>query len=694
MPTLVRRRRQWQPKVKGPLHAQAAPSDQHASTDSPAWPTPSLPGDSQPADHKTASAQHEPPQPQSAPAAAAPVPSLWQEVSGLLKVSIPLAMSSVMSSTLHCASESLVGQLGAASLSSSTLAYSLFNMTGTAVVWGGAVPMESLVGQAHGAGNTRLVRVLLLRALCVCLVLCLPVWALWANAGLLLERLGQNPSVAAIASSYLRALSPSLLLFVGAECLHNWAVFQGEVRPAAIARTLCTAAGPAIYWLFMFKLEHGLMGAAYAYCGSQLLFASMLVGYIWWRDSKMSERATDVADAQLQASTAAAAEAEAGAEEQAGPSSRGYGNSSISKNGHHHHAPSALASEGSSTGGSSGGSMDGSEASAVLGRGSSSNSAGALPSQAPQPPGASSQQAAPAPLAAAQGSAPGRPPKETAQQAADRKQEQGFLGGIELLGLLKEAVNLKGCWEYVRFGIPSAAMVALEMWAHELNVLMAGTLPDAEVAVAVLGISALIANWIYTYPTSLAVAACARISHALGGGQPALAQRAVRVSTLLVLAQQLVLAAGLLALNSRVVSVFCSDAEVMAVACRLLPIVACNTVSDGVNCYVHYVLRACGRQSIGAWLQVVFFWVLGVPLAMYLGFHLKLGVAGFLGSIGCCSFAQAVIGLWVIARFDWEVEVRRAAEILDAMAASSAVGGGGSDSGGGGGAQPALAMAH
>lgn len=69
------------------------------------------------------------------------------------------------------------------SLSASTLAYSLFNMTGTAVVWGGAVPMEALVGQAHGAGNSRLVRVLLLRALTVCAALCVPVWALWANAG-------------------------------------------------------------------------------------------------------------------------------------------------------------------------------------------------------------------------------------------------------------------------------------------------------------------------------------------------------------------------------------------------------------------------------------------------------------------------------------------------------------------------------
>jgi Na+-driven multidrug efflux pump len=38
---------------------------------------------------------------------------------------------------------------------------------GTSLIWGGAAGMETLAGQAHGAGNARLLRLLLARALMV-----------------------------------------------------------------------------------------------------------------------------------------------------------------------------------------------------------------------------------------------------------------------------------------------------------------------------------------------------------------------------------------------------------------------------------------------------------------------------------------------------------------------------------------------
>jgi hypothetical protein len=53
---------------------------------------------------------------------------------------------------------------------------------------------------------------------------------------------------------------------------------------------------------------------------------------------------------------------------------------------------------------------------------------------------------------------------------------------------LQDVVDPRGCWEYIKFGLPSAAMTMLEWWAYEAQIIMAGTLPNAEVAVAVLGI--------------------------------------------------------------------------------------------------------------------------------------------------------------------------------------------------------------
>ena len=60
---------------------------------------------------------------------------------------LPLATQNVLGYSLNALSESLVGRLGASSLSASTLANSTYSLVGLSVVWGGAAGMETLCGQ-------------------------------------------------------------------------------------------------------------------------------------------------------------------------------------------------------------------------------------------------------------------------------------------------------------------------------------------------------------------------------------------------------------------------------------------------------------------------------------------------------------------------------------------------------------------
>lgn len=102
-------------------------------------------------------------------------------------------------------SEAAIGRLGAVHLSYSTLANSAYSIMGISVVWGGAAGMETLCGQAYGAGNQRLMRLVLLRAVAICWAICLPVVLLWGHAEyILVSLLGQTPSIAAGASLYLQ----------------------------------------------------------------------------------------------------------------------------------------------------------------------------------------------------------------------------------------------------------------------------------------------------------------------------------------------------------------------------------------------------------------------------------------------------------------------------------------------------------
>ena len=61
------------------------------------------------------------------------------------------------------------------------------------------------------------------------------------------------------------------------------------------------------------------------------------------------------------------------------------------------------------------------------------------------------------------------------------------------------------------------------------------------------------------------------------------------------------------------------------------------------------ILRGCGRQSWGAYLNLACFWALGLPLCWFLGLHLGLGLLGLWGGIAAATAVQACALLQYLA---------------------------------------------
>lgn len=81
---------------------------------------------------------------------------------------------------------------------------------------------------------------------------------------------------------------------------------------------------------------------------------------------------------------------------------------------------------------------------------------------------------------------------------------------------------------------------------------------------------------------------------------------------------------------------------------------------DGLVTVMSAVLRASGRQAIGAVFNIAGYWGLCLPLAWVLGFHYGLGVLGFWVALIICIFVQAIVFGSYVVRFDWHNEVQRA----------------------------------
>jgi MATE family multidrug resistance protein len=241
------------------------------------------------------------------------------------------------------------------------------------------------------------------------------------------------------------------------------------------------------------------------------------------------------------------------------------------------------------------------------------------------------------------------------------KREQGDDDSKTWTGWSK-AGALTGWKPFITLALPSCAMVILEWAAYEVSVLLSGLLPRPELQVSVMGLCLNVCSFIYMAPLGLGNAASVRVSNALGAGLFKTARRASHVALTMTFVQQLLVCSLLFLGRYHIPSIFTNDAEVIAACAPIFSIIALQQLGDGLNATFGGVLRGAGRQGVGATLNLVAYWVLGLPLGATLAFGLNWGVAGLWWGLTVTASLLAVAMMVLLAkRVDWEKESQRAA---------------------------------
>lgn len=184
---------------------------------------------------------------------------------------------------------------------------------------------------------------------------------------------------------------------------------------------------------------------------------------------------------------------------------------------------------------------------------------------------------------------------------------------------------------------PSAAMLCLEWWTFEACVVMSGWLSNPELDVSVMGLTMNLSALLYMMPQGLSSATSVRVGNALGAGLPRAAQRAALTATLIIFVLQCGMAAATVASRNVAGLVFTQDAAVLKAAAPLFALMAWCTIGDGLNAVMGGVLRGAGRQELGACINLVAYWCVGLPLAWLLAFKAGLGLAGLWTGLASCA---------------------------------------------------------
>ncbi|KAE8709702.1 hypothetical protein F3Y22_tig00110328pilonHSYRG00168 [Hibiscus syriacus] len=236
-------------------------------------------------------------------------------------------------------------------------------------------------------------------------------------------------------------------------------------------------------------------------------------------------------------------------------------------------------------------------------------------------------------------------------------------GGFSVVECFKEWKSL------LNLAIPSCISVCLEWWWYEIMILLCGLLSNPTASVASMGILIQTTALIYIFPSSLSFSVSTRVGNELGANQPKRAKLAAFVG--LCCGFMLGLSALLFATMVRNIwaSMFTGDKEIFALTSLVLPIIGLCELGNCPQTTGCGVLRGTARPKDGANINLGCFYLVGMPVAVWLGFFAGYDFKGLWLGMLAAQVSCMVTMLTVLIRMDWDFEAERAKRLTGAQPA-------------------------
>ncbi|CAN1337352.1 Protein DETOXIFICATION 33 [Linum perenne] len=201
----------------------------------------------------------------------------------------------------------------------------------------------------------------------------------------------------------------------------------------------------------------------------------------------------------------------------------------------------------------------------------------------------------------------------------------------------------KSLGSFVKLSLASAIMLCLELWYTTVVILMVGWLKNPEIAVDAISI-------------------CVRVSNELGAGN----HKAAKFSVVLTIVTSTVIGAiftgVVLATKNEFPKLFTTKHEVIEEASKLGKFLAATIFLNSITPVLHGVAVGAGWQFQVAFVNIVCYYVFGLPIGAVLGYKFDFGVKGIWSGMLIGYILQIIFLLYIIHKTNWQKEASDAEE--------------------------------
>ncbi|KAJ7974158.1 Protein DETOXIFICATION [Quillaja saponaria] len=189
----------------------------------------------------------------------------WIETVKLWKIAAPIAFNILCNFGVNSITNIFVGHIGDIELSAVSLSLSVIGTFSFGFMLGMGSALETLCGQAFGAGQIYLLGVYMQRSWLILFVTCIVILPIYIFAAPVLKLLGQQDDIADLAGKFTVLVIPQFFSLALNFPAQKFLQAQSKVGVLAWIGFVSLIVHVGLLWLFIYGLDWGITGAAVAF---------------------------------------------------------------------------------------------------------------------------------------------------------------------------------------------------------------------------------------------------------------------------------------------------------------------------------------------------------------------------------------------------------------------------------------------
>ncbi|RZB61618.1 Protein DETOXIFICATION 34 isoform D [Glycine soja] len=216
-------------------------------------------------------------------------------------------------------------------------------------------------------------------------------------------------------------------------------------------------------------------------------------------------------------------------------------------------------------------------------------------------------------------------------------------------------------WSFAKLSLASSVMSCLEQWYGTCIILLAGLLDNPVIDVGSYSICFNVQGWHTMLLLGISVAISIRVSNTLGMSHPRAAIYSFCVTMFQSLLLGIVFMIAIFLSKDEFAKIFTDSEDMIRAVADLAYLLGVSMVINSASQVMSGVAVGSGWQVMVGYINLACYYVVGLPIGIFLGFNQHLGVKGLWGGTMCGRILQMLALLIIIWKTNWSKEVEQTA---------------------------------